>query len=87
MNISRAKGTKDIFFDDMKIWEYVEQNIKEICLKHNINQIRTPIFEDTALFTRSVGSETDIVNKEMYTFLDKGRKKYYFKTRAYCRCS
>jgi histidyl-tRNA synthetase len=72
MNISRAKGTKDIFFDDMKIWEYVEENIKEICLKHNMNQIRTPIFEDTSLFLRSVGTETDIVNKEMYTFLDKG---------------
>ncbi len=72
MNISRAKGTRDIFFDDMKIWEYVEENIKEICLKHNMNQIRTPIFEDTSLFSRSVGNETDIVNKEMYTFLDKG---------------
>lgn len=72
MNISRAKGTKDIFFDDMKIWEYVEENIREICLKHNMNQIRTPIFEDTSLFSRSVGNETDIVNKEMYTFLDKG---------------
>ena len=74
MNISRAKGTKDIFFDDMKIWEYVEENIKDICLKHNINQIRTPIFEDTTLFSRSVGDETDIVNKEMYTFLDKGNR-------------
>jgi len=74
MNISRAKGTKDIFFDDMKIWEYVEENIKEICLKHNMNQIRTPIFEDTSLFSRSVGDETDIVNKEMYTFLDKGNR-------------
>jgi histidyl-tRNA synthetase len=72
MNISRSKGTKDIFFDDMKIWEYVEENIKEICLKHNMSQIRTPIFEDTSLFSRSVGNETDIVNKEMYTFLDKG---------------
>lgn len=72
MNISRAKGTKDIFFEDMKIWEYVEENIREICLKHNMNQIRTPIFEDTSLFSRSVGNETDIVNKEMYTFLDKG---------------
>ncbi|MDD2376308.1 MAG: histidine--tRNA ligase [Clostridia bacterium] len=74
MNISRAKGTKDIFFDDMKIWQYVEENIKEICIKHNIDQIRTPIFEDTTLFSRSVGDETDIVNKEMYTFLDKGNR-------------
>lgn len=72
MNISRAKGTKDIFFDEMKIWEYVEENIREICSKRNMNQIRTPIFEDTSLFSRSVGNETDIVNKEMYTFLDKG---------------
>lgn len=72
MNISRAKGTKDIFFDEMKIWEYVEENIREICSRRNMNQIRTPIFEDTSLFSRSVGNETDIVNKEMYTFLDKG---------------
>lgn len=72
MNIERAKGTKDVFFDDMKIWEYVEKNIRKICSSRNMNQIRTPVFEDTTLFSRSVGDDTDVVSKEMYTFLDKG---------------
>ncbi|MEG1705319.1 MAG: histidine--tRNA ligase [Clostridia bacterium] len=72
MSIARSKGTNDIFFDEIKIWEYLEKNISEICNKRNMCQIRTPVFEDTSLFCRSVGNDTDVVSKEMYTFLDKG---------------
>ncbi len=74
MKISRQKGTKDIFFDEIKIWQYIEKNIREICREYNINEIRTPVFEATELFARGVGDETDVVNKEMYTFIDKGNR-------------
>lgn len=72
MKISKQKGTKDIFFDEINVWQYIEKNIREIALTYNLNEIRTPVFEATELFARGVGDETDIVNKEMYTFLDKG---------------
>ena len=72
VKISRQKGTKDIFGEDIKIWQYIEKNIKEICNAYCLNEIRTPVFEATELYARGVGDETDIVNKEMYTFVDKG---------------
>ncbi len=72
MKIMKQKGTRDILFDEMKIWQYVEENIRKICKEYNINEIRTPLFEATELYARGVGDETDIVNKEMYTFNDKG---------------
>lgn len=72
MKYSKAKGTKDIIFDECQKWQKLEEIIRDICKKYNINEIRTPVFENTELFTRSVGDETDIVKKEMYTFEDKG---------------
>lgn len=70
--ISRPKGTKDIYGEDIKIWQKIEEKIRKITKNRNVSEIRTPVFEDTNLFCRGVGDETDIVNKEMYTFLDKG---------------
>lgn len=72
MKCVRPKGTRDIFFDDMKIWHFIEENIRKIASIYNLSEIRTPVFESTDLYLRGVGNETDIVNKEMYTFLDKG---------------
>ena len=74
MKITRQKGTKDIFLDEMNVWQYIEENIRNLCEEYNLNEIRTPVFESTELFLRGVGDETDIVNKEMYTFLDKGNR-------------
>lgn len=74
MNITRQKGCKDILPDDSKIWQYVEKTIRNICKTYSINEIRTPVIEATELFARGVGDETDIVNKEMYTFKDKGNR-------------
>lgn len=74
MNIARQKGCKDVLPDESKIWQYVESNIRDICKSYNIHEIRTPVFEATELYARGVGDETDIVNKEMYTFLDKGNR-------------
>lgn len=72
MKCVRPKGTRDIYFEDMDIWNFIEKNIREISNVYNLNEIRTPVFESTDLYLRGVGDETDIVNKEMYTFLDKG---------------
>ena len=66
------RGTRDIFGAEMKEWHKVEGIIREICENSGIEEIRTPIFEHTELFLRGVGETTDIVNKEMYTFNDKG---------------
>jgi len=66
-------GTKDILPTEMQKWNCLEKLVKEIFTSFNYKEIRTPIFEETALFARSIGEETDIVGKEMYTFLDKGQ--------------
>ncbi len=71
--ITAQKGTKDIFGDDVAKWHFVENAMREVFEKANYKEIRTPIFEATELFARGVGDSTDIVNKEMYTFEQKGR--------------
>lgn len=68
------KGTKDIFGSDMYDWHEVENKARGLCEKFGIEEIRTPVFEHTELFLRSVGDTTDIVQKEMYTFNDKGER-------------
>lgn len=72
MKYSKPKGTRDIFLDDMSLWQYMEENIREVAKEYNVKEIRTPVFESTEVFARGVGDETDIVNKEMYTFKDRG---------------
>ena len=66
------RGTKDIFGAQMQVWLEVEGQIRRVCEHFCFGEIRTPIFEHTELFLRSVGENTDIAQKEMYTFLDKG---------------
>ncbi|MBU4445125.1 histidine--tRNA ligase [bacterium] len=68
----RIKGTKDILPGEIYQWQYVEKIISERLERNNYQEIRTPLFEETELFTRGIGSDTDVVSKEMYTFLDKG---------------
>ncbi|MGI6563430.1 MAG: histidine--tRNA ligase [Clostridia bacterium] len=72
MKINAPKGTRDILPEEVFKWHYVEDVIKEVCNNFNYNQIRLPVFEHTELFQRGVGDTTDIVQKEMYTFEDKG---------------
>jgi len=72
MKFQRPKGTKDILPKDMHKWHFLERTIRDVMDLYNFYEIRTPTFESTELFTRGVGSETDIVGKEMYTFEDKG---------------
>ena len=69
--IQAPKGTHDVYGDDMRLWRYVEDEIRAITDAYGYTEIRTPIFEHTELFLRGVGDTTDIVQKEMYTFNDK----------------
>lgn len=72
MSIQLPRGTQDILPDDAAIWQYIEQVAKETCETYHYQEIRTPIFEHTEVFSRGVGDTTDIVQKEMYTFSDRG---------------
>lgn len=72
MKYRRIKGTNDVFGEEIWYWRFVEETFREVCESFGMEEIRTPIFEQTELFVRSVGEESDIVQKEMYTFEDKG---------------
>ncbi|MGB9613655.1 MAG: histidine--tRNA ligase [Candidatus Margulisiibacteriota bacterium] len=74
MKYTAPRGTKDILPDETPVWQYLENTCRGVFEIYNYQEIRTPIFEVTELFTRSIGSTTDIVKKEMYEFKDrKGR--------------
>ena len=69
-----VRGTQDVLPADSGKWQYMEQTALSIAQDFGYREIRTPVFEQTALFQRSVGETTDVVQKEMYTFLDKGER-------------
>jgi len=66
------RGTKDILPDTVDRWLYVEQKIRQLCQSFGYQEIRTPMFEHTELFQRGIGDTTDVVEKEMYSFTDRG---------------
>ena len=70
--IQKPKGTKDILPDEIYKWQYIEDRVKQILESCGMKEIRVPVFEHTELFSRGVGETTDVVQKEMYTFEDKG---------------
>ena len=70
--IRAVKGTRDLLPPDTAVWNRVEKIAREVFRSYNYHEIRTPILEETQLFARGVGNETDIVSKEMYTFDDHG---------------
>ncbi len=72
MSFQRPKGTQDFLPGTVEKWQYVEEKARELCRRFRYSEIRTPVFEHTELFVRGVGETTDVVEKEMYTFLDKG---------------
>lgn len=79
MLTTAPRGTKDILPDEVYIWQYIERVAREIAGKYGYKEIRTPTFEHTELFQRGVGDTTDIVQKEMYTFEDKGGRSITLK--------
>ncbi|MDN5348167.1 MAG: histidyl-tRNA synthetase [Clostridia bacterium] len=72
MLTTRPRGTEDILPEEIEAWYYLESTAREVCRQYGYREIRTPIFEHTELFNRSVGETSDIVSKEMYTFDDRG---------------
>ena len=80
MLITQApKGTQDVLPQDSARWQDVEAKMRKICALAGFREVRTPVFEHTELFLRSVGDTTDVVQKEMYTFLDKGGRSVTLK--------
>ncbi|MEF9864359.1 MAG: ATP phosphoribosyltransferase regulatory subunit, partial [Christensenellaceae bacterium] len=77
--VKAPKGTKDVLPQDSYKWQYVESIAREIAFVAGYREIRTPVFEHTELFLRGVGDTTDIVQKEMYTFTDKGERSLTLK--------
>lgn len=71
--IKSVRGTRDLLPPETALWNFVESVVRDVMRAYNFQEIRTPIFEETQLFSRSVGEDTDIVAKEMYTWQDRGR--------------
>src|SRR3989449_8380271 len=68
--IKAIRGTRDLLPPETALWNFVEAAVRDVFRVYNFHEIRTPIFEETQLFARSVGEETDIVSKEMYTWYE-----------------
>jgi len=77
--IRRIKGTQDILPGQVRQWTGLEESVRTIMEIYNYEELRTPVFEFTELFARGIGQLTDIVSKEMYTFLDRGKKQLTLK--------
>ena len=79
MLTNAPKGTKDILPGQVYKWHFVENAFREACSRYVIKEMRTPVFEHTELFARGVGDTTDIVEKQMYTFMDYGKRSITLK--------
>jgi histidyl-tRNA synthetase len=73
--IRAVKGTRDILPDDVLVWQRMEDAARTLFARYGYREMRTPIFEETQLFARGIGGETDVVSKEMYTFEDKDEQR------------
>jgi histidyl-tRNA synthetase len=74
MGFQKPKGTQDLLPGAVERWQALEETLRGLCRRFNYREVRTPIFEQTELFRRGVGETSDVVEKEMYTFLDKGER-------------
>lgn len=79
MQIQAPKGMKDVTPKESYKWQYIEKLMRSACAKFGYRETRTPVLEHTELFARGVGDTTDIVQKEMYTFTDKGDRSVTLK--------
>lgn len=82
MKIKAIRGTKDILPKDSQIWSFIEEKSKSLCEPYGYRQIRTPLLEEARLFARSIGEATDIVQKEMYSFLDRKKRRLCLRPEA-----
>lgn len=77
--INKPRGTEDVLPGEVKLWQYIESVARKTAELYGYGEIRTPVFENTELFQRGVGDTTDVVQKEMYTFEDKGGRSITLK--------
>lgn len=87
--INIPRGTKDVLPAESYKWQQAEALARKMCALYNVREVRTPTFEHTELFLRSIGNDTDVVGKEMYTFVDKGNRSITLKpegTAPVARC-
>jgi histidyl-tRNA synthetase len=82
MEIKAVRGVKDILPGEVEKWQFVERVAREVFERYGYAEIKTPIFEPTSLFARSIGEATDIVEKEMYSFEDQGGEKLTLRPEA-----
>lgn len=88
-NYQKIKGTRDFYGDKSIKLAYIENITREIAIQYGYGEIVTPIFENTDVFVKNVGEDSDVVNKEMYTFIDKGKRSITLRpegTAAVARC-
>jgi len=85
--IRSVKGMNDILPEEMPRWHRLEAELRRVFERHGYGEVRTPIVEKTALFTRSIGEATDIVNKEMYSFVDKGDEALTLRPEGTASCA
>lgn len=79
---SRLRGMKDVLFDEFKYWDLVVRKATDLSTTYGFKRIDTPVLEKLDLFERSTGKETDIVSKEMYSFIDKSGEKIALRPEA-----
>ncbi|RLG93573.1 histidine--tRNA ligase [Candidatus Bathyarchaeota archaeon] len=79
VKVKKIRGTRDILPEEASLWSEVEGKIREVCRVYGFGEIRVPTFEETSLFIKTTGETTDIVEKQMYTFEDKGGRSLTLK--------
>ncbi|PJE79720.1 Histidine--tRNA ligase [invertebrate metagenome] len=84
--LQAIRGMNDILPEEISAWQYLEQKIQQILVSYGYHEIRTPIVEQSAVFSRGIGAGTDIVEKEMYTFLDKNGDSLSLRPEATAGC-
>lgn len=87
MEISGPRGTHDILPDESPFWQIMEKNLRQMAELYGYSEVRLPIFEHTELFERGVGDSTDIVQKEMYTFMDRGDRSLTLRPEGTASCA
>ena len=80
------RGTRDVLPTESYRWQYIEEKMRRAAALAGYREVRTPVFEHTELFARGVGDTTDIVQKEMYTFQDKGNRSITLKPEKQSLC-
>ncbi|BBI48517.1 hypothetical protein HORIV_09380 [Vreelandella olivaria] len=84
--IQAIRGMNDLLPSDSPRWQFFEAKVRQLMLRYGFNEIRTPIVEQTALFARSIGEVTDIVEKEMYTFDDRNSESLTLRPEGTASC-